>query len=630
MKIIGGDCREVMRTLPEASIDAVVTDPPYELTAARPGGRSEATRGKVMGGFMGLKWDATGVAFDPATWREALRVLKPGGHLLAFGGTRTYHRMVCAIEDAGFEIRDQIGWVYGCLDAATEVLTRRGWIGYRDLASGDEVLQWSHTDGALTWVAPLAVHEYPFDGDMVVLENRHTRQVLTPGHRVYAKVRRHARHDKAEHYEVLDAASVFDRPGNWQVDLPMAGLLKDGVEVEPAYAYLVGWWLTDAWLHGDGKACMFSQSKPATLAKLRAALAPYGASEYERDRGNPKHAAEHAFYLTGPMADRLRAEFPERVLPWSVLGWSEAARRALYEGLMDGDGSRNKKGQYAEAFWSKDAQRRDVFIALALTLGIRAFEQARDAVVHVNPTTSTTQIQSKHRPAMQRYSGMVWCVTVPHGAFVVRRDGRPFITGNSGFPKNLDVSKAIDKAAGAEREVIGESARHVGKKTQRLQGLNGTSTFAETPGMGAFITAPATDAAKQWDGWGTALKPSWESVVVARKPLIGNVAENVLRYGTGALNIDGCRVPTTDKLGGGNENLKPRSHTEGWDRPWMHDADATAAHSARVRANVEKAEALGRWPANVVLSYPEDEYRLRDDVTPDQLQELARWISAHA
>lgn len=90
----------------------MVCDPPYELTSKRPGGRSEATRGAVMGGFMGMKWDGTGVAFDVAMWAECLRVLKPGGHLLAFGGTRTQHRMVCAIEDAGFEIRDQALWAY--------------------------------------------------------------------------------------------------------------------------------------------------------------------------------------------------------------------------------------------------------------------------------------------------------------------------------------------------------------------------------------------------------------------------------------------------------------------------------------------------------------------------------------
>ena len=93
--VIVGDCRAAMRGMLENSVDAIVTDPPYEL------------------GFMGKKWDSTGVAFDPETWRAALRVLKPGGHLLSFGGSRTYHRMACAIEDAGFEIRDQIMWIYG-------------------------------------------------------------------------------------------------------------------------------------------------------------------------------------------------------------------------------------------------------------------------------------------------------------------------------------------------------------------------------------------------------------------------------------------------------------------------------------------------------------------------------------
>lgn len=90
-----GDCREVMRSLPDASVDAVITDPPYELA------------------FMGKRWDSTGIAYDSKVWSEALRVLKPGGHLLAFGGTRTWHRLAVAIEDAGFEIRDSIAWIYG-------------------------------------------------------------------------------------------------------------------------------------------------------------------------------------------------------------------------------------------------------------------------------------------------------------------------------------------------------------------------------------------------------------------------------------------------------------------------------------------------------------------------------------
>jgi site-specific DNA-methyltransferase (adenine-specific) len=93
--LFNGNAKEVLTFMASNSIDSIVTDPPYEL------------------GFMGKSWDSTGIANDVQLWKEVLRVLKPGGHLLSFGGSRTYHRMAVAIEDAGFEIRDQIMWVYG-------------------------------------------------------------------------------------------------------------------------------------------------------------------------------------------------------------------------------------------------------------------------------------------------------------------------------------------------------------------------------------------------------------------------------------------------------------------------------------------------------------------------------------
>lgn len=253
-----GDCRDILAELEDASVDSIVTDPPYEL------------------GFMGKKWDGSGIAFDVEMWEQCLRVLKPGGHLLAFGGTRTWHRLTVAIEDAGFEIRDSIAWLYG-----------------------------------------------------------------------------------------------------------------------------------------------------------------------------------------------------------------------------------------------------------------------------------------------------------------------------SGFPKSLDVSKAIDKAAGAEREVIGKSARHVsGKPGQRTEGLNGSSTFAETVGMGAYITAPATEAARQWQGWGTALKPAFEPIVVARKPLVGTVAANVLEHGTGALNIDACR---TEYEQGGSLATNPSL------RSGISGGNGGHIFPTETGRRVVTPHASGRWPTNVVL-----------------------------
>jgi site-specific DNA-methyltransferase (adenine-specific) len=94
-KVFFGSCLDVLPTLADNSVDAIVTDPPYEL------------------GFMGKSWDNSGIAYNVNVWKECLRVLKPGGHILAFGGSRTWHRLAVAIEDSGFEMRDSIAWLYG-------------------------------------------------------------------------------------------------------------------------------------------------------------------------------------------------------------------------------------------------------------------------------------------------------------------------------------------------------------------------------------------------------------------------------------------------------------------------------------------------------------------------------------
>jgi len=144
----------------------------------------------------------------------------------------------------------------------------------------------------------------------------------------------------------------------------------------------------------------------------------------------------------------------------------------------------------------------------------------------------------------------------------------------SGFPKSLDVSKALDKAAGAEREVVGKDPNWRAK-------VHSDSTYSGGQSRPEFITAPATDAARQWSGFGTALKPALEPITVARKPLIGTVAENVLAHGTGALNIDGCRVGTDEQLGRLNNSTSTFNHKN--TTPW-----------------VDNSGGLGRWPANVI------------------------------
>lgn len=124
------------------------------------------------------------------------------------------------------------------------------------------------------------------------------------------------------------------------------------------------------------------------------------------------------------------------------------------------------------------------------------------------------------------------------------RDMISWIYG-SGFPKSLDIGKAIDKMKGVEREVIGKSIH----SANRVKDIGYLGTGHSEPER--LETAPATPEAIQWNGWGTALKPACEPICVARKPVHGTIANNVLEYGTGGINIDGCRIGTEDNLNGG-------------------------------------------------------------------------------
>ena len=172
------------------------------------------------------------------------------------------------------------------------------------------------------------------------------------------------------------------------------------------------------------------------------------------------------------------------------------------------------------------------------------------------------------------------------------RDSLLWLYG-SGFPKSLNVSKAIDKAAGAEREVVGRRVYGDGQVYEggdaagRSGGAMGESVARE-PSM---QTAPATPEAAQWEGWGTALKPSHDPIVVARKPLIGNVAENVLEHGTGGINVDGCRIPS------GADHREKCESVVGLDS--NRNVNAYGAWNGERESSWSPQ---GRWPANVVLS----------------------------
>ena len=183
------------------------------------------------------------------------------------------------------------------------------------------------------------------------------------------------------------------------------------------------------------------------------------------------------------------------------------------------------------------------------------------------------------------------------------RDGLMWLYG-SGFPKSMDVSKALDKAAGAEREVVGSRTSAYGTQTP-----GGVWADRDSGGPGLWVGAdpkevpltgvdPVTDAAQRWSGWGTALKPAWEPIVLARKPFKGTVAANVLAHGTGALNIDATRIgyQSSDDMDSATPQGRPTAKV---------GALAGGTQNERERTEFHRPELKGRFPANIVLSHTE-------------------------
>lgn len=647
-KIYNGDMLDMLQVIEPESIDAIVCDPPYEL------------------GFMNKSWDSTGIAFKKETWQNCFEVLKPGGYLLAFGGSRTYHRIACAIEDAGFEIRDCVMYLYGCYSSDTQVLTNQGWKYFYELNKTEKVLQWDKDNDKLSWIKPLNYFEYNIDDELILLQNRHTEQLITKNHKVVCDIKKDHKqyHNK---YDYIEAQKILKSDF---VKLPLASYYYGSLHYK--YAYIIGWFLTDAWIHKDGKAVCFSQSKKDKLVKLKnelerlkeKGLCKY--SEYIRKSKKENQQEEHSFYVTGKIANYLINEFPNREFKEEFIELDKESKDKLLEGLIDGDGS-SRENSYSHTFWSKKDFRNNILSAMLTTMGYRnyiSYSEGHKGVVF-NTKHQTTEIQYKHKKENVKYSGKVYCLQTETGAFVVRRKGKPFISGNSGFPKSMDIAKQIDKKGGndyskqfaidlkkaresknltmkycddkycngstnwswyegrkdgcrvpdyqtyleiikefpelekykelikeAEREVVGKKEYTNDKNVMNISNYNGERVHLD-------ITIPSTNLAKQWQGWGTCLKPAYEPIIVARKPFKGSVVDNIIKYRVGGLNIDECRIENTNA---DNYDLEKRqvskavgSNNDGWFLDKMRNYS--------VKHGVVDN---GRFPANVITDGSEE------------------------
>lgn len=585
------DCLKVLKQIPDNSVDSIVTDPPYGLR------------------FMGKKWDCDVPSVE--IWAECLRVLKPGGHLLAFAGTRTQHRMAVRIEDAGFEIRDMIAWVYGCLSEDTEVLIDGEWVHYSKATCGRLALCYDAEHGTYSWQPVREVVEYEYADTAFRIQSDHTDQIVSRNHRCLVErgggfafvlaeaLEREARvpvledvcdllcaipvpHEGAGGAQPLlrtdvrsspeagtDSTVCAEGPAGVVRDVRSAGVEAGGVAAENAADLLLKAVQRDGAGESAGAACVEG------ACGVDSGQHRVGTREDDRPKESGLEGRCDLLQEARHVRSREVCALPAGVHADGEEGRvCDGASTARGEGdralsIAGGGGSSREPRPAGQPDHQSDAVR----------------VQPGPQVVRGARYTSTTVA----RVTPFHYTGKVWCLRVPTGAFVARRNGKVFVTGNSGFPKSADVSKAIDKAAGAEREVVGLKRYGDGQTYQggKAAARTGGGVMGEAAARGPSVeTAPATDAARQWQGWGTALKPALEPITVARKPLIGTVAENVLTHGTGALNVDGCRVdgvkgvpasPRRAEQGAAYGDLSKDPGTgSGWD------------------ANA------GRWPANLI------------------------------
>jgi len=514
-KIIQGDCLKVMKTFPDNSIDTILTDPPYGLS------------------FMGKKWDYDVPKVE--LWQEALRVLKPGGTLLSFGGSRTYHRMACAVEDAGFILKDCIMWLYGCLSEDTEILTKRGWKHLYKTTKYDKIKVYDITNNIFKWETPERWSVYSVNKDTCYrIKSDTTDQIVSKEHRCI--VEREGKFvfkqawelDKVERMPILPQDFYYKKKSNRKL------LLKE-------------------------------------LLRKNKRLAKTIFSKWQRK----EKTREGIIGSEQPSLERRSNLFQKKGKLWQV---------------------QDKICQMSKRIFGYGSERR-------LCYGTQVIGSTKTGAMFIKNRGSSPQrpqsrkqqvgksnaIQEQQTPQTTRstistieYTGKMFCPTVSTGAFVARRNGLVFITGNSGFPKATDISKQLDK--GKERKVIGYKKRPEDNSKRTLRAKNnwikGGTDITQQP-----ITEPATSEAKLWNGWKShGLKPAYEPIIVAMKPNDGTYANNALKHGVAGLNIDGGRIPCNDK-----PKFPEGKYDQNTDIKWRTD-----------KRNKD-TQPQGRFPANIIL-----------------------------
>ena len=583
-RILRGDVRSFSRHYRGEKFHALLCDPPYELS------------------FMSKKWDGTGVAFDPATWEALAEHLHPGGFGMAFASSRGWHRLACAIEDAGLRIHPSIfGWVFGCLSEDTEILTVDGWKLHHELLPGSMVMGYNVEQDSIEPMPALEVYRYDYSDTAYRIRSDHTDQVVSRNHRCLVW------RDGRWRFEMAECLGPQERVPYCE---PQETRIRPTTQAQRESNHLSGVW--EEGLQACGVAeedavrrrILFKELSGQSECRTPSSILREWGRKEESEKGN-EGCEESCMERRCDLLPQARGLRTNQVCSMSS--------------RVPGDGPQGRLRDGASTDRCSMPGTTAVAIRDSASRGSRPYGQPHRELNAVLKQFSPQEIRTSWRTATTlarvepiHYEGTVWCVRVRTSAFVARRNGHIFLTGNSGFPKATRIDTQIDKAAGAEREVIGKIERgSVQAAKERGSGYladpanrNNVKQF----GYGTeSITAPATSLAKAWEGhrYGLqAMKPALEPIIVFQKPYSGKPVESIVETGAGALWIDGARIGTASGL------QRPARQGKGVSGGWAGYTQEPGQYGTN--------DGQGRWPSNFYLGDDEAAARLGEQSGVDK------------
>ena len=643
MTIYQADIVEWLKSYTGPKYHAILSDPPYGLA------------------FMGKSWDN----MAPKEFQEwvtewgslFLGVVYPGAIGMFFGGTRTFHRLTVGLEDAGWEIFDVCMFLYGCVDEDTEVLTPNGWTRYHKDILQQQILCYNKENDSFSWECPTYVYHYDYADTAYRVQSDTTDQLVSRNHRCLVEREGVLVFESAETAARQSEIRVPVLEGVRELRQAISNASTRGSETKSVLSRVP---TGEAKNTTTAQAHERTQSNAYGLPRVRTAVlsteclsresdypllqpgvqrqgsrARVGETRMERTfggvtrstqslriKGRKKSSLERRSDIPQAQGKLCQSVYQIRALSGRV--YFNGTGRRVCNGTPFSSGSGSWQTTIKDGSCTSQKSRRNrqsasksrIICIKSRSQDLRTSRIARTDLARITPVY---------------YQGIMWCPTVSSGAFVARRNGQIFITGNSGFPKSHDISKALDREAvidcphckgagflieagpsgvddyervlcpecdgtgkrrGAERESGQFRTDGRGKwdlKVAREAGDTGVG-HADGSHQHYFETLPATSLATQWQGYGTALKPAYEPVVLARAPRAPHTYAALAReFGTGAINVDGARVGTEPP---------PSVPQPIFNSPTGRTYNMKTGEG---RNGAMSQAAAGRWPANVIL-----------------------------